>query len=377
MKIAILTLPLNVNIGGVLQAYALQHVLESYGHDVLHIQPSYSLPSDKTILKRIIKRFFQSNNGNQYESTIEPEVSDYFTNYHIVKFRKKYLHETPLIDWSFFKRENFDAYIVGSDQIWRHNYAMRYFPNNFLAFTRNMDCKRIAYAASFGTEQWELNTACTQLAKDCVRQFDAISVRELSGVEMCNKHFDVQAHCVLDPTMLLTKEDYQKIIEENDTPSSEGTLLSYLLNTTTEFEEIIRTVAIQNRLIPFRVNNPNADHWELPAMERQQSSVYKWLQGFRNSELIITDSFHACVFSIIFNKPFIVVGNKARGVARFETLLSTFGLMDRLLDVDTCTTADFQRLATTPINYEDVNVILTQKRKESMDFLTNALKKTN
>lgn len=376
MKIAILTLPLNVNMGGLLQAYALQKVLERLGHDVRHIQPSYALPSNKTLLKRLVVRFLKSMKGETHSAEVlERELLEQFANYHINKFREKYIKETPLIDWRYFSKDDYDAFIVGSDQIWRHQYAMRYFPHNFLEFTKGQTVKRIAYAASFGTEHWELSAEDTLKAKDCIQRFESVSVRENGGVEMCKHYFGINAECVLDPTMLLLKEDYLKIIEDNETPQSEGTLLSYVLNTTPTTNESINNVALNNRLIPFRVNNPNADQWHLPAMERQQYSVYKWLRGFQDAQLVITDSFHACVFAIIFNKSFIVVGNKDRGLSRFETLLSTFGLKERLLDSNSCTKADYQRLANTPIDYSAVNKILTLRRKESLDFLKNALSK--
>ena len=146
MKIALLTLPFNVNIGGVLQAYALQHVLEQMGHEACHIQPSYAPPANKTLLKRLAFRILNTVRGRENPEIFEYELLEQFANYHIIQFRKKYLHEVPLIDWSKYTDDMYDAYIVGSDQIWRHQYAMRYFPHNFLGFTKKLHCKRIAYA---------------------------------------------------------------------------------------------------------------------------------------------------------------------------------------------------------------------------------------
>lgn len=369
MKIAILTLPLNVNIGGVLQAYALQKVLETMGHKAFHIQPSYELPSDKTLFKRLVKRFINVLKGKSVPEILEYELLDQFTNYHINQFRKRYLKEIPLIDWRYFTTQDYDAYIVGSDQIWRHQYSMQYFPNNFLSFTKESKCKRIAYAPSFGTDKWEMDDIATKCAKECVQRFDAISVREKTGVDFCKRYFGVDAECMLDPTMLLTKESYERIVFENDVPQSEGTLLSYFFDISPELQNFIGNIALDNKLIPFRVNNPLADHWQLPAMERQQYSVYKWIRGFMDAKLVLTDSFHACVFSIIFNKPFIVVANKDRGVSRFETLLSTFNLEERLV----YNYKDVQKLINIPIDYESVNDILKSKREYSINYLKNAL----
>ena len=87
-----------------------------------------------------------------------------------------------------------------------------------------------------------------------------------------------------------------------------------------------------------------------------------------DAKLVVTDSFHACVFSIIFNKPFIVIGNEGRGLARFETLLSTFNLSDRFV-----TNANQLSSKSIVLDYTEVNEILEKERKESLSFLKSAL----
>lgn len=100
-----------------------------------------------------------------------------------------------------------------------------------------------------------------------------------------------------------------------------------------------------------------------PLEERIQPSVESWLQGFRDADLVITDSFHACVFSIIFNKPFFVVGNKERGLARIQSLLAMFGLEDRFVSADSKTNAS------APIDWDAVNAHRRELMTEAMNFL--------
>ncbi len=117
---------------------------------------------------------------------------------------------------------------------------------------------------------------------------------------------------------------------------------------------------------PFRVNS-RVEDINAPLAERVQPPVEQWLRGFIDSRFVITDSFHACVFSIIFNKPFIAVTNRGRGVSRFRSLLSMFGLESRLLDEEA--SPDVQALVSGGIQWDEVNGRLSRYRDMSMDFL--------
>src|SRR5690606_15864360 len=102
----------------------------------------------------------------------------------------------------------FDTYIVGSDQCWRPKYSPN-ITNYFLDFLNDkQNVIRISYAASFGTSDWEFNEPETKMCRDLIQKFDAVSVRESSGIELCQKYLDKEAQHVLDPTMLLELDDY-------------------------------------------------------------------------------------------------------------------------------------------------------------------------
>lgn len=167
-----------------------------------------------------------------------------------------------------------------------------------------------------------------------LKKFDAVSVRESNGVELCKKHFDIDAIQVLDPTMLISNEEYCNIFREANTPKSKGTLLNYVLDENEEICNLIKELSIKMKLLPFALNNLFENDDTKPLEMRIKSSVETWLRGFYDAEFVITDSFHACVFSILFKKQFVVIGNRKRGMARFESLLNMFGLEDRLVSAD-------------------------------------------
>lgn len=267
---------------------------------------------------------------------------------------------------------DFDAIVVGSDQVWRSIYFIPMWfgqpmENAYLSFTKGWNIKRISYAASFGTDKWEYNEKQTLHSREALQMFDAVSVREENGVKLCKQYFDVDALHVLDPTMLLDANDYIELFKQKQTPKSKGNLLNYVLDETDEIESLIKKVASMKKMVPFAVNNPYEGDNSKPLNQRIKPSVETWLRGFYDADFVITDSFHACVFSIIFKKQFVVVGNKDRGMSRFESLLKLFGLEDRLVDVH-CDVSILQQ-----IDYDNVYSIYDKLKESSMIYLLGSL----
>ena len=190
----------------------------------------------------------------------------------------------------------------------------------------DLNVRRIAYAASFGTNDWEFSEEDTLECARLAKLFDKISVREKSGVRLCEEYLGVQAEHVLDPTLLLNAEDYIRLFEDAKVPKSEANLFCYVLDANAESESIISS--LEN-------DGYKAMHAKLVTNSTRENprpcqlSVEEWLRGIYDAELVVTDSFHACVFSIIFKKPFIALGNKTRGNTRFDSLFETFDLQDR------------------------------------------------
>lgn len=342
MRIGILTLPLHSNYGGILQAYALQTVLERQGHDVVVFQNDYDglwhIPFWKMpmfILKRTLRKCFVDKSASIFiEKKVRKEQSVIRQN--TERFIKDYIHTLYVKSLNDIPIAEFNAIVVGSDQIWRAEYVRRMWQtciqDAYLKFAKSVNLKRVAYAASFGKEDWtyteEETEECAQLAK----LFNGISVREESGIELCSKYLEVNAMQVLDPTLLLNKDDYLALIErQRDRLSqSTGTLFSYILDDTPEKESLISRIAEQNKMIPFTIKISGNDSL-VAAGQRIAPPVESWLRGFAKAELVVTDSFHGCIFSIIFRKPFIALGNSKRGMSRFISLLKMFNLEDHLL----------------------------------------------
>ena len=371
MRIGILTLPLHTNYGGILQAYALQTVLERMGHEVCLIEktqylhlPAWKAPLvyGKRVLKNMIGRpcpiFYeqQVNRKIRYENPIIRQNTDKFIN--------KYIKRRIFKDFSEIKEKDFDAIVVGSDQVWRPKYFHQ-IERAYLDFTKGWDIKRIAYAASFGTDTWEYSTEQERRCAALIKKFNAVSVREDSAVGLCKEHFAVDALHLLDPTMLLDSEDYMWLFKTAAIPPSPGSMLCYVLDESNDKAIIVDKLAKTKGLVPFRVNSKVEDKFA-PISARIQPSVEQWLRGFYDAEFVVTDSFHACVFSILFNKPFIVVGNDSRGLSRFTSLMRLFGLGDRLLlkDVEQCTV---------DIDWNRLDLILKKKRGDALGFLYKIL----
>ena len=376
MRIGILTLPLHTNYGGILQAYALQRVLQGMGHEVVVIdedkQFRFSLKRRiEMYVKGKLKRLLLGKDAIIYSPEYYKLLWEARTKY-TGQFVAEHIARRGVSNISEITEGEFDAFVVGSDQIWRERYA-KLFPgvrNAFLQFTEGWNVRRISYAASFGTDKWEYNKSDTVTCSVMVQRFDAVSVREASGVELCRDKLSVEATHVVDPTLLLDSTDYIKLIN-TDTSRSQGDLMCYLLDQSTDSSKIVSSIAEAKALKPFSTNT-QTENQQLSLEERIQPPIEEWLQGFRDAEFVVTDSFHACIFSILFAKPFVVIGNKSRGMARFESLLQVFGLTDRLV----CSHEDYLSRRETllkPIDYEQVSRILDKKRSEALEFLGEAL----
>ncbi|MEE0997301.1 MAG: polysaccharide pyruvyl transferase family protein [Paludibacteraceae bacterium] len=323
MRIGILTQPLSRNYGGILQNYALQQVLREMGHEPytfdlgLYTWKDWLIITIICIIKKVIGMSYHfpetplqyKNKEKILRGFVDKHIT--LTSPHCQKPTKKQI-----------LKYKFQAIVVGSDQVWRPKYNHS-IERMFLDFTHGLDLKRIAYAASFGTSDWEYKERQTKNCRLLAQNFDAISVREDSGVELCEKYLNVSATHVLDPTMLLTKDDYNKLIA--DIPiSTENYLFAYILDKNENKTSFITKIAREKRLTPIIIG---ADK-EL----NDSDSIEKWLAYFRDAKFIVTDSFHGTVFSIIYNKDFIVIKNEKRGVNRVKSLLSIFDLNFNILD---------------------------------------------
>lgn len=370
MKIGILTLPLHSNYGGIIQAYALKTVLERLGHETFFIE-HINLPRQLPLtiryfvyLKRyIIKHILKKKIIVRYDKYAQNIYK--YNMKGTLPFINKYI-QNSILNIRNINFSQIDAVIVGSDQVWRTAYAspIEKFFFNFLGEVHS-NIKKIAYAASFGTDNWEYTPQQTERCAKLAKQFDLITVREDSGIKLCKKYLGVNAWLVLDPTLLLEKEDYVRIIIAENTPKFNGNLFAYILDDSSQKREFVKNIATQQELKPFSIIPTNKEIKD----GKLFPCVSLWLRAFQDADFVVTDSFHGCIFSIIFNKPFIAIGNKDRGQARFVSLLKLFELQNRFVDIT--------RLSTLPhmnaIDWGKVNTIKNQMKKKSIELLTSRL----
>lgn len=259
-----------------------------------------------------------------------------------------------------------DAFIVGSDQVWRQGYGD--VPSYMLDFLPASDNRpRVAYAASFGLiaiDEW--SAVARSSAANLLRQFSAASVRETQAADFAREHLGLNVPVQVDPTLLLRREDYDTLLEtETLGASDEPYVLTYLLDATPE------SIAAAHRFASRRgyriVDVSSGD----PSRRAQRPSVPEWLALFRYASHVITDSFHGMVFSTIFERPFVVLPNAARGTDRFTSLASILGLQSRLAS----SPLDFDRVLDTPVSWGPTRDAIQASRVRGRAFLSASLRR--
>lgn len=366
MKIGILTVPFNNNYGGYLQCYALMSTLRKLGHEPVVINRRQNV--ELRLVKRI--KAFVANRilGDKCRMYNKKSMEAYYAlkGKDMYSFVDKNLApmSSPLYrqkDYKSLESLDLDVVIVGSDQVWRPQYVpsieeyfLEYVPQNV---------RKLAYAASFGSDRVEYSKQELDRCAMLLKSFYAISVREKSGMKIVKDYLgrnDVQT--VLDPTMLLTTEDYCALMPEGCSHHKKH-LFAYILDRTQWKEQFIQHVA------------SNIDLRVLDIMKIGRAEPFKpigeWLYGLKTSDFVVTDSFHGTVFCILFNRPFYVIGNQKRGNSRMMDLLSLFGLEDRLLNDGN---TDFLKIEPQDnIKWEKVNNKLDLLRADSIGFLKHSL----
>lgn len=269
-----------------------------------------------------------------------------------------------------------DVAIVGSDQVWRPGKAnVLWGVFDYLPADHPL---RVAYAASFGVSEWDEEARwTTKRFGENLQRFSAVSVREASGVDLCEQQWGISAAHVLDPTMLIPAERWRALadLRPASAPSKAPRLAYMMLDDDPESEEKARELASHFDLDFYKFYPPTAEsmaaYEECPAMYAMPS-VEDWLRSIAMSSLVITDSFHVSVFCILFKVDFYTVRNERRGAARFRSLAGSFGLDKQFMGRD-----DVVYLTTLPsIDWGKTSSSLEDLRRSSIAFLRDALSKT-
>ncbi len=264
--------------------------------------------------------------------------------------------------------------VVGSDQVWNPRLlspeSLKSYSLDFVSSWRNS----VAYASSFGVTTYDTDTPQKAEHIRMLKRIKHVSVRELSGVDICSK-FGIEAKHVLDPVMLCDMEHYMELIDEADMSYPPTYMLAFIRHINVHMDPMAMSSHLG--LMPMNVGGPDYDYNNpAPYPITNVRTVENWLKAVYKSSFVLTDSFHATVLAILFKKPFISVYGRmdeASGKGRMTSLLSVLGLEDRIYR----TTADAiaARAPDRPIDYEAVFERLEPFRKECLQWLSDALER--
>jgi len=364
MRIGIITLNDFYNYGNRLQNYALHRFIENLNcnHvvDTIWYTPRKTkLDENKFSLNNFRKYIF---NRHGYRKTSDAGIlfHQVIREYNIKKFSDRYLNIAYDYCIKNDLNDRYDFFIVGSDQVWNPHWVNS--SDVFLEFA-NSD-KRIAYSASFGIS--ELPKDKEAGFKKGLEGMKHISVREHAGAEIVKKLTGREVPILLDPTLTLTKDQWNKIVSRPAWYKDEKYILVFFLSMLPELaRNEIEHIAKENNLKIFDLmDEANIDYYT--------STPEEFLYLIKNAELVYTDSFHCTVFSILFNTAFVNCSRENMGMnmdSRMDTLLGLFNLQHRKTDKR----KNYIVEKPLELKYPDVEAILEPEREKSRKFLLNAL----
>ena len=363
MKIAVMTIHNALNFGAIFQAYATQEILSKYGSvDVVnyenkHIEKLYSpfnVKFDSSFLKSLVRETLLLKSKVSKKNKFE------------VFFNTK-LNFTKKVDFVNETLETYDVYVSGSDQIWNPKITNGVNSLNekyFLSFAPE-NTKKISYASSLGN--YRFNTEQERRVKQLLETFASLAVREQDGVEYLEPFLNRKVKQVLDPTLLLSKDDWINKLKLKENKSSEEYILVYTVPRAELLKDAINFYAKQG----IKVISVDSAIRKTGNVDKQirDAGPEEFLNLFLNAKMILTDSFHGVCFSINFQKDFLAISS---GVVsnRMRNILSLVGMENRLIE----SVNDFEKVK--PITNEEYRKsfeLLEVHKKVSFDYLDKAL----
>ena len=354
------------NYGGVLQFYALQEILiqNNIETEIIYFDNDEKIcDSDFAVNNGILSRGKQAlvRIWDSYNRTlIKRKLKDRWEN--IKCFKQKYY--SPLIDSRNVKWSEYAAVICGSDQIWNPQSARK---RSFLKYVPD-DVNKVIYAASMGTDKLSINEK--KVFKPAIERLQHISVREYSAKEILDEFIvEKNISVVLDPTLLLSAGDWMKITK----PCLYNKyIFTYFLGEYADKIDYIKQFAKEKGLkiinVPF-ASGEKIDRNRFGDYRVIEADPCAFLGLIAGAEYIFTDSFHACVFSVLFHKQFFVFrrDNSEKMYCRIETLIKHFSLPDRCVSVET------PIWKSPKIDFDNVEFIQKEIREKSLDYLFGSI----
>lgn len=296
-----------------------------------------------------------------------------------IEFMKKYFAISEPIKFENMQECNqlCNSFMLGSDQLWVAFYNRLVGYTFFLDFV-DENKKKIAYATSIGRAKYEGDAEDKKIVTSLLKRFDAISVRESSGVEICKEEFDVDAVRTLDPVFLCNKQYYDELAEASKIRIDEEYILCYILDPTEEKKNAIRLLeqkyGIKSKIIlDMKHYKENSQKWSDENI-LNDVGVEEFIYAIKNCNYLLTDSHHGVCFAMIYGKNFSAISNARRGATRFDSLFNLFEISDLLMEEGEV----LDRITSIPmINYGHIDKILLRERKGAEKWLKNALNNSN
>ena len=366
MKIGIVThYYKSENYGGNLQAYALCRFLQKNGYCVEQISVDIRYKSFFYRIKEVLSRF-----KNIKTFTVLFDLKK--RSKAIIRFNQEKIPHSKRYSMKNIEKcvDEYDAFITGSDQVWHPDVINKAFLLDFVPSRR----KKIAYAASIAVN--EIPDERKSKYKESLQSYDAISVREEKGIEILKSLTDEKVVCTLDPTLLLTKQDWDEVCDERII--NDKYIFCYFLGESKEHRDLakeyakrqgVKVVTLPHLLGRYRESDDKFGDFRL-----YDVSPSGFLSLIKYAETVFTDSFHATVFSIIYKKDFFVLERKmsvSMG-SRLQTLTSLFGMEERFCDSDDKVEIDYI-LRLSALDYEQNFEKYRDAVKRSRDFLIGSL----
>lgn len=346
----------HINYGALLQYYALENAFRKYGISTYWLR--YRLASEKK-LKHIAKRFIKILINPRQEKNIRNTLTEF------KEFLNTYCHVS---DKDYFTEEELeescpeaDIFITGSDQVWGG-----ILKPNYLCFVPETKYK-VSYAASFGKSY--ISSEQRKITQDWIRRIDKVSVREKSGLAICEE-MGVKAEWLLDPTLLLNSDEYP--VHRLD---DKVNIFCYFLNISSN-DEVFWTQIVDystREMLSLKVSSNEITIRQFPGKYVELLGPCEWLGRYSDADYILTNTFHGTVFAIIFHKQFLVIkqrGESEKQNERLVSLLCMLGLENRFYDP----TQPIDEQLHEDIDWQEVDSCINERREHSEHFIQDIQK---
>ena len=379
-KVGIITLVKVGNYGAELQAFALQRALNTMGFDAEIIDyPYFTNPRHKVVKES--RPSFELSYKSRFIHILFPlysHLKKFLCNLRVLRVRKdrfdsfhkkntRFSIEYRSIIDLFSANMDYDIYVVGSDQVWNPNNYTSLDPY-FLKFAPK-EARKISYASSFGV------SFLPEESKDyfscALKGLDAVSVREENAVRLVEEVSGIKAECVLDPSFLLSKDDWNQIAHHiNGIPDKY--VLLYEVTPCPYLYSLAAFIARQNDFKIVKIERDASYSWrkgDYVSIKDAGPAEFVW--AFAHASFVVTNSFHGIAFSLIMNKDFFVVTpRRKQNNSRQVSLLNRFGLENRLI-VENASLENINGIKS--INYSLVSRIMEEQKVKSINFLNTSM----